>query len=348
MKKLRMGIIGTGGIAQNRHIPAYLGLEEFVELTALYDSQPERAKEAAEKFGVPLVCNTYEELFEQVDAVTICTPNKFHAEMAIAALQAGVHVLCEKPMAMTTAECRAMQSAAEQSGKILSIAYHYRFTEALQTAKKTMQDGVVGDPLVVRVRAMRRRKVPGWGVFTNRELQGGGSLIDYGCHLLDAALWLLDNPEPVHVFGKTYNNVSKRAEQLNDWGPFNSETFDVDDHVTAYLTFENGASLLFECSWAANIKEDTIHLSISGSEGGINVYPFEIYEPKYGKYFTSETEAAHNEQEAGMLQAENFVKSCLGLEKPIVTVQQAIQVNQVIEEIYRSAQEKSLTREGET
>lgn len=76
----------------------------------------------------------------------------------------------------------------------------------------------IGTPLVVRVKALRRRKVPGWGVFTNKELQGGGSLIDYGCHLLDLALWLIGNPKQTEVIGSVYNAVSKLPNQINMWG----------------------------------------------------------------------------------------------------------------------------------
>ncbi|MBT2216798.1 Gfo/Idh/MocA family oxidoreductase [Virgibacillus dakarensis] len=338
MMKLKMGIIGAGGIAQNRHLPAYRSLGDMVEVVAVQDVNSARAKEAAEKFQVPLVFEDYHDLLKEVDAVTICTPNKYHAEIAAAALEAGVHVLCEKPMAMTTEECRGMMEASEKSDKLLSIAYHYRHTDAAQVAKRAVLDGEVGDPLVVRVRAMRRRKVPGWGVFTNKELQGGGSLIDYGCHLLDMALWLLGNPVPTEVLGSAYNRLSKTPNQPNDWGIFDHETFDVDDHVSGYITFQNGVSLLLECSWAANIKEDTMHLSISGSDGGINVYPFELYRPKHGTFLTSEAKAEHNEQEAGLRQAKNFVESCLGKAEQLVRPEQAMQVSQLIEAIYRSSE----------
>ncbi|WP_106496203.1 Gfo/Idh/MocA family protein [Lentibacillus sp. Marseille-P4043] len=338
MTKLKMGIIGAGGIAQGRHIPAYLRLTDKVEISAVQDLNIDHAQEAAEKFAIPNVFEDYRELFQTVDAVTICTPNKFHAEIAVAALEAGVHVLCEKPMAMTTEECQEMIAASKKAGQLLSIGYHYRYTEAAQAAKSAVINGEVGDPLVTRVRAMRRRKVPGWGVFTNKELQGGGSLIDYGCHLLDMALWLLDDPNPVEVMGTTYNRLSKTPNQMNDWGTFDHETFNVDDHVSGYITFENGASLLLECSWAANIKEDTMHLSISGADGGMNVYPFELYRPQHGIFLTSEAKAEHNETEAGHLQAENFVDSCLGQAELLVKPEQAMKVSQLIEAIYQSSE----------
>ncbi|MFC4023915.1 Gfo/Idh/MocA family protein [Oceanobacillus longus] len=335
MTKLRMGIIGVGGIAQSRHIPAYLELAEKVEIVAVQDLNRSRAVEVAKEYDIPHVFTNYHELFDVVDAVTICTPNKFHAEISIAALEADVHVFCEKPMAISVSECEAMLAASEKSNKIVSIAYHYRFMEASRIAKQAMND--IGDPLVTRVQALRRRKVPGWGVFTNKELQGGGSLIDWGCHLLDLSLWLLDGPKPVEVIGTTYNQLSKTPNQLNDWGSFDHTTFDVDDHVSAYIKFEDNSSMLFECSWAANIKEDTTHVSISGVEGGVNVFPFEIYQPRHGTFMTTEAKLVEDPAKVDVLQAQNFVESCLGEGELICKPEQALIVTKLIEAIYESS-----------
>ncbi|WP_226581327.1 Gfo/Idh/MocA family protein [Halobacillus litoralis] len=338
MTRLKMGVIGAGGIAQGRHIPSFLKLKEKVVLTAVQDLNLERAEEVAKTHDIPYVFEDYNEMFERVDAVTICTPNKFHAEISIAALNAGVHVLCEKPMAITTEECEAMMEAAEKNDRLLSIAYHYRYTPEAQLAKKAIFNNEIGDPLVTRVQAMRRRKVPGWGVFTNKDLQGGGSLIDFGCHLLDLALWLLDDPKPVEVMGRTYDRLSKTPGQVNDWGTFDHDTFNVDDHVTSYITFENGESLQFECSWAANIKEDHTTLTISGVDGGISVYPFELYQAKYGTLFDSTAKMNEEESQAGLKQAENFVNSCLGNEELIVQPEQALKVTKLMEAIYESSE----------
>ncbi|ASN04605.1 Gfo/Idh/MocA family protein [Virgibacillus necropolis] len=346
MTKLKMGIIGAGGIAQDRHIPAYLKLQDEVELTAVQDLNIERAREVANRFRIPHVFQDYRELFEMVDAVTICTPNKFHPEIAIRALEAGVHVLCEKPMAITTKEGEEMIAASKKTNTRLSIAYHYRHTKEARVAKQAILNNEIGDPLVTRVQAMRRRKVPGWGVFTNKDLQGGGSLIDWGCHFLDLAIWLLGDPKPIEVIGTTYNRLSRTPNQLNEWGVFDHETFDVDDHVTGYITFENGVSLMLECSWAANIKDDSTSLSISGVDGGLNVYPFELYQAKYGTFFSGEAKFAEVEDNAGLLQAENFVTSCLGKADLIVKPEQALQVTRIMEAIYKSSETGKSIRLG--
>lgn len=334
MTTLRIGIIGVGGIAQTRHIPAFLELRDQCTIIALSDVNIERARETAEKYRIPHVFENYHDLFSKVDAVCICTPNKFHAEISIAALEAGVHVLCEKPMALNAAEGKAMLSASIKADKVLAIGYHYRFMKEAQAAKKAMQD--IGTPLVTRVQALRRRKVPGWGVFTNKDLQGGGSLIDYGCHLLDLALWLTGNQKPISITGSTYNRLSKTPNQINIWGEYDHDTFDVDDHVTAYIKFENGASMLFETSWAANIKDDQEHVSISGTDGGLSVFPFELYTAKNGMLLNSEAAWLPGNEDVGLSQAQNFVDACLGNAELIVQPHEALQVSQIIEAIYEN------------
>ncbi|TYS59930.1 Gfo/Idh/MocA family oxidoreductase [Sutcliffiella horikoshii] len=338
MSQLRMGIIGVGGIAQNRHIPTFLKMSEKVTITAISDVNEETARMVGEKFGIANVYAHYANMFEHVDAVTICTPNKFHAEITIAALEAGLHVFCEKPMAMRPDECEAMMAAAEKSGKQLAIAYHYRFMKESVAAKRMVDADEIGRPIVARAKGMRRRKVPGWGVFTNKELQGGGSLIDYGCHLLDLSLWLLGNPKPVEVMGTTYNELSKMPGQVNQWGSFDHKTFEVDDHVTAYIKFEGGASLLFETSWSANVKGDEESVSISGISGGVDLFPFHVNQMKHGLLLNTEADWVPGEDDPSLPQAENFVNSCLGHEELIVKPQQAMQVSLIIDAIYRSSE----------
>lgn len=339
MNKLKIGIVGCGGIARNRHIPAFQELNEITDIVAVHDINYDLAKNVAENNNIEFVMEDYQQMFELVDAIAVCTPNKFHAEISIVALNSGVHVFCEKPMALNKLECERMVEAANHSGKLLAIGYHYRFTDAAMTAKKAILNGAVGDPLVIRTQALRRRKVPGWGVFTNKLLQGGGSLIDYGCHLLDLSLWLLEDNEPVEILAKTYNRLSKTPNQINDWGTFNHETFDVDDHVSCFIIFKDNASMQFECSWAANIKDDSKHLSISGVDGGISLYPFELYQHKYGTCFTEKAVVDHDETLAAKRQATNFVKSCLGEADLVVKPEEAQRTSLIIDAIYKSSVE---------
>lgn len=338
MNKWKVGVIGTGGIATDRHIPALLSLPHLAEVTAVQDVDRERALKVAKEFEVPHVCTSPEELLDIVDAVIICTPNKFHADLSIKALNRGVHVLCEKPMAMDRHEAEAMLRAAQENDRTLAIAYHYRHTPEGIMAKRVTEAGELGKPLVARVQAMRRRKVPGWGVFTDKDLQGGGSLIDFGCHLLDLSLWLLGNPEPVEVSAQTYNELSRTPGQVNDWGEVDPESFEVDDHVTSYIRFENGVTLQFECSWAANIKEDHTTLSISGVQGGLDVYPFELYQSKHGAVWDA-TPVMRAEESvwAGKRQIANFLESLDGGEKLAVHPEEALRVTRIIDAMYESS-----------
>lgn len=339
MKSLKIGVIGTGGIARDRHIPLIIA-HERAELAGVYDVNETLAREVASQFDIAYVAPTLEALLEQADAVVICTPNRFHAELTIAALNAGVHVLCEKPMAMTATECDAMIEAANRNARILTIAYHYRFTDVAQAAKIAIGQGAVGVPVVSRVQALRRRKVPGWGVFTNKALQGGGCLIDYGCHVLDLVLWLLDDVKPTEVSGRTYNALSRQPHQLNEWGTFDHTTFDVEDHATSYVTFENGASMQFECSWAANIHSDKLEVSLSGDAGGLQLFPFEVYEPRPDGYHIFEQDVTLNEDVAAMRQMDHFIKSCFGEVAPLVKPEEARRVTQLIDAIYQSDRER--------
>lgn len=344
VKKLKIGIIGIGGIARDRHIPALMKLTDRVELVGISDLNEQQIHDVAMKYSIPYIATDYRYILTKVDAVIICTPNKFHASIAIDAMEAGCHVLCEKPMAINVSQCENMLEVSQRSGKYLAIGYHYRYSDASQLAKKSMTEGIIGEALVTRMQAMRQRKVPSWGVFTNKDLQGGGSLIDYGCHLLDMAFWLLGNPKPVEVLGRIYNRLSKTPGQINDWGLIDYEAFDVDDHVTGYVTFEDGSSLMLECSWAANIKEDTLSLTVSGTESGMSVYPFELYKPHHHSMTTKKVEASHDEKIAGERQLENFVDSCLGEEQLVVKPEQALLVNRVIAAIYESSDKEMSVR----
>ncbi|MGD7044569.1 Gfo/Idh/MocA family protein [Jeotgalibacillus proteolyticus] len=337
MEKLRMGFIGAGGIAVSRHLPAFQLLSDHVEITAVCDVNEERAQTVAADHSISFYTTKYEEVFEHVDAVTICTPNKFHAEISIAALNAGVHVLCEKPMALSAKECEEMIEASKKANKILMIAYHYRYSKEARAAKRFIDEGEIGRPLVSRAQAIRRRKVPGWGVFTNKELQGGGSLIDFGCHFLDLALHLMEFPEIAEVSGATYNELSRQADIVNQWGTFDPSTFEVDDHATAFIKFKDGATLLFETSWAANLADDQETVSVSGTNGGLDVYPLKLYQSKYGMLLDQSAYWISDDENPGIPQAANFVESCRGRQTPLVKPEEALMVSKIIEAIYESS-----------
>ncbi|OMP68195.1 Gfo/Idh/MocA family protein [Domibacillus epiphyticus] len=336
MKTLKIGVLGAGEIAKGRHIPAFRHVEE-VSVTAVMDINEERAQEAAEKFDIERVYTDLNDMLENIDALLITTPNKYHAPAAVQALNAGVHVLCEKPMALNTKECKEMIEAAEKSGKVLTIAYHYRFMKEARAAKRIIDSGEIGEPLVIRIKAMRRRKVPGWGVFTNRGLQGGGALIDYGCHLLDLALWLTGSSKPTEVSGTTYNNLSMQKDQVNEWGTINPATFEVEDHAAAFIRLENGATVILETSWAANIPEDEETISISGTKGGLDVFPLRLNKAENGVLLNTDITWMPEEEPFEILQAKHFAACCLGFAVPLANPYESLYVSSIMESVYESA-----------
>ena len=208
MEKLRVGIIGCGGIANGKHMPALRSQADKADMVAFCDIVVERAEKAAKDFGAPgaKVYENYRELLEDgsIDVVHVCTPNRSHCEITVAALEAGKHVMCEKPMATTAADAQKMLDAARKTGKKLTIGYQNRCRPDSLLMKKAVDAGALGDIYFAKAHAIRRRAVPTWGVFLNEYEQGGGPLIDIGTHALDLTLWMMDNYKPKAVLGSTF------------------------------------------------------------------------------------------------------------------------------------------------
>ena len=200
-KKVRIGVIGCGGIANGKHMPAEKR-NPAAEMVAFCDIIEERALKAREDFGTPecAVYTDYKQLLKDksIDAVLVLTPNNEHCRITVDALNAGKHVLCEKPMAMNYAEAKKMLDARDKSGKILTIGYQNRFRPDSLYLKKLADDGMFGDVYYAEAIAIRRRAVPTWGVFIDKEKQGGGPLIDIGTHALDLTLFMMNNYEPAY------------------------------------------------------------------------------------------------------------------------------------------------------
>ena len=231
-RKYRIGIIGCGGIANGKHLPSLSKLTN-VELVAFCDIIQESAETAAAKYGIEgaLVCEDYKEVLQDatIDIVHVLTPNISHAEISIAALEAGKHVMCEKPMAKTAEDARRMVETAKRTGKKLTIGYNNRFRADSQHLKNVCAEGELGHIYFAKAHAIRRRAVPTWGVFLDEEKQGGGPLIDIGTHALDLTLWMMDNYKPKVVLGTSYHELSQKENAANAWGPWDPSKFTVED-----------------------------------------------------------------------------------------------------------------------
>jgi predicted dehydrogenase len=344
---LRVGIIGTGGIAQGAHIPGYQGTEG-VELYAACDVIEERAQAMAEKFGIPHVFTDYEEMLKlpEIDIVSVCTPPFAHKDATIAALQAGKHVLCEKPMALDATEAQAMldawYAARERYKNVFSIGFQSRFGRNAQLLKRFIDAGELGELYYGRTAALRRRGIPGWGVFTDKAKNGGGPLIDIGVHALDLALWLMGHPQPASVYGVTFRKFGNRADVFNPWGSWDPKTYDVEDAAMAMIRFQNGATLQLECSWALNIERSMSQTILCGTEGGAQLQPFKIFQEKHGTILDivppeGATEGqGRSETPLHVLEMRGLIKAIREHSDPLVLPEQALMVSRIVDAIYAS------------
>lgn len=344
MDKLRIGIIGLGMGAF--HIAGYQTHPQ-AEVVAVAEPDAARRTAIGDKYGVPARYASAEEMLahERLDAVSVVTPNKYHRELTLAALQAGCHVLCEKPMAMNAAEAREMQAAAEAAGKRLMINFSWRFTEQSFAMKAEVESGLLGDIYFGRTVWHRRRGLPGFGGwFGQQALAGGGPLIDLGVHRLDLALWLMGYPRPVWVLGRMYNHIAK------DLAARQGALYDVEDLAAGMIAFDNGASLVVEASWAANISErELMETRLYGTKAGLvqrNVeegYTFEaeIYLERNGSHYNM---ALHGPTKTVPKSMYHFVDCILNDKPHIATAAEGVRVMEILDALYRSAAEGAPVR----
>lgn len=337
MQKLRMAMIGAGQIARVTHIPQFQAMDG-VEVVGVCDTRLEAAENLAKEFSIGAYYDSHSKLLKEQkpDAVTICVPNKFHCPITLEALEAGCHVLCEKPPAITVQEARVMEETARKKGKLLSYGFHFRHSEQVAFLKRKMQAGEFGTVYGANVQWHRRRGIPGWGNFTNKELQGGGPLIDIGAHMLDVAVYLMDYPGISYVCAGTSDRIGRRGG-IGLMGTWDGARYEVEDALFGFVRFENGACLNLETSFAINRKErDLRKVQIFGDKLGASVFPLEIYGEENGvlidqNYPFLEMRDWHGDSDR------NFVKACLGEEPLLVTGEQGAYVQELICALYESA-----------
>lgn len=262
-KKLRIGIIGTGGIA-HAHMNAYRRMED-VEIIGASDIVPGKARAFLDEFdlkNVPAFENNDELLVLQPDGVSVCTYNTTHSLCACAAMRAGVHVLCEKPMSVTLEQGVEMARTQKETGKILTIGFQPRYDENMRAVKEIVQSGELGHVYYIQTGGGRRRGIPGRS-FVRKDQAGVGCLADIGCYGLDMALNSVGYRKPVTVSAYASDYFGKNPKY------FKGE-FDVDDFTCALIRFEDGLVMDFRMSWAMHMDTmgDTLFL---GTEAGLKV-----------------------------------------------------------------------------
>ncbi|HZJ58102.1 MAG TPA: Gfo/Idh/MocA family oxidoreductase [Clostridia bacterium] len=348
--KLRIGIIGCGGIANGKHMPSLAKVEE-VEMVAFCDIIVERAEKAAKEYGTPdaKVYADYKELLkdESLDVVHVCTPNKSHADITIDALESDKHVLCEKPMAKTAADARRMVEAAKRTGKKLTIGYQNRFNPESQYLHGTCRRGDLGDIYFAKAHAIRRRAVPTWGVFLNEEEQGGGPLIDIGTHALDLTLWMVDNYKPKTVVGTTYRKLAEQRDTANAWGDWDPEEFTVEDSAFGFVVMENGTTIILESSWALNTLDvGEAKTTLCGTKAGADMRDgLRINGVEFNKMYTKKPSLGAGgvdfydgeADDPSYLEARAWIDAIINDTDPVVLPEQALAVTEILEAIYESA-----------
>ena len=355
--KLKVGIIGCGGIANGKHLPALAELTELCEMVAFCDLIEERAEKAAAKYGIKdsKIYTDYHKLLEDdsIDVVHVLTPNVAHAPISIAALEAGKYVMCEKPMAHTSKDAKAMLDAAKKAGKKFTIGYQNRFRQDTQLLHKACVDGKLGDIYFGKAHALRRRAVPTWGVFQDKAQQGGGPLIDIGTHALDLALWMMDNYDPAQISGTVFYKMADKVEG-NLFGPWDPKTYDVEDSAFGFIKMKNGATIYLESSWALNIGESReASITLCGTEAGAEIwggigtngYKLKMNTSKYGQLIDEEMAAAGNiayymgeSTDPGHIEAKQWIEAILYDKEPLVKPEEAYIVTKILEAIYNSAE----------
>jgi len=260
-KKLRAGIIGCGFISAV-HIAGYQKSDK-ADFVAFCDIIPERAQTAFEKYGNKdaKVYLDYKKMLndEALDIVHVCTENKLHAQITIDALNAGAHVFCEKPMAITGSEADEMKAAAVKNNKKLTIGYQMRFIEDEKLLRREVLKGTLGTIYYAEATTLRRRGVPTWGVFLNKEKQGGGPQIDTGTHIVDSTLWLMNDYSPVvSAVGQTYDRLITKGG-YNKGGHWDIPSFEVEDSAFGTVMLESGAMIVVKATWAVNISEMNVN-----------------------------------------------------------------------------------------
>jgi predicted dehydrogenase len=264
MTTLNVGIIGLGmGFGHGKIYRTH----PSVRLQCVADPDADRLRERGGELGVENLYTDALEMLqkEDLDLVSIATPNKFHHPYALAAFDEGCHVLCEKPMAMNAAQAREMLEASKKAGKRLMINFAYRFRDVSWAMKKQVESGLLGEIYYARTLWNRRRGLPrfgGW--FGQKELSGGGPLIDLGVHRLDLALWLMGYPKPAWILASAYDPIA------TDLAKRENKVYDVEDMAAAHIRFENGASLSLEASWASNIRDaEEMETRLLGTKAGL-------------------------------------------------------------------------------
>jgi predicted dehydrogenase len=337
-RKLRVAVIGTGGIATAVHLPGWRTCPR-AEVVGCYDLVPERSAKAAQDFKIPRVYGSFAEMLgdRSVDVIDVCTPNYNHKPSAVAALAAGKHVYCEKPIALNGREGAAMVAAARKARRKLMIGLNNRFRGDVECVKALADAGKLGHIYYARSRSIRRRGVPSWGVFGQKKLQGGGPLIDIGVHMIDVAWHLMGKPRPVSISGKYYETIGQTPGHRGMFGGWDWKTYDVEDFATALVRFANGATMSIESAFCVNLPEDLNSVDIVGDKGGAQVSPLKVVLEECGYLLNCEPQFVSDRMQSHAAGLHSFAAAVLDDTPVPIPGAEALVTQKIIDGLYKSS-----------
>ena len=337
-KELKVGIIGSGGIG--RHYINIFKKVTGARVVAAADVVDAALQEVEKIDSTIQRFKDYGEMLAKVelDAIAVCTPNKLHLDPTLDALAAGKDVIVEKPMAMCAKDAARMCAAAKKAGKLLQIGFQWRFSPTAQYIRKAFDSGDLGKILYVRCQALRRRGIPSWGVFGQKDIQGGGPMIDIGVHIIECAHYMMGKPTPVSASGSCYTYLgNKKPDAICSWGAWDYKTYTVEDLAVGMLKFDTGATLVIESSFAAHIEKDVWNVSLMGDKGGATVDPPMVFKDNYG-HMLNIAPSVLSKQEPFQFKLQHFVDCIRTGCKSEAPGEDGLVVQEMLDAIYRSAE----------
>jgi predicted dehydrogenase len=338
---LKVGVIGVGGIAKT-HMPGWAA-SELAEVVAGSDVVDSVLQAWGVTHGVTKLSTNAADIINDpdIDIIDVCTPNMYHTDLVVAALEAGKHVICEKPLAPTPADIHRMIAARDRAGKLLMTAQHFRFHGSSQALKREIDHGALGEVYHARSWMLRRGWIPVRPGFIYKKNSGGGPCIDIGVHILDLTLWMMGNPQPVTVSGVAKKTLAAHPGAFSMWGnALVPDDMDVEDFAAAFVRFENGATLILEVSWLLHhdTEGEDMQMWLYGSEGGSLWPKCEIYSTNHAtqQMLNSTLKLTRDSMEPHALECVEFARAvAAGVPSP-VPAEQSLQVMTILDGIYRS------------
>lgn len=344
MSRTRVGVIGVGSISKS-HLDAYRDHPD-VEIVALSDVDESLLHERGATYGVKALYTDHRQMLAEasLDAVSVCTWNSQHAPCTIDALGAGVHVLCEKPMATNAADALRMQQAAEKSDKLLMIGFVRRFGNDCDILREFIDSDTFGEIYHAKAVYLRRKGNPGsW--FGDKARAGGGPLIDLGVHVIDMTRYLMGNPKPVSVYGATFQKLFDRRGVRGKPSyvaarATSADVCDVEDFATAMIRYDNGAVVHVDASFSLNIKEDIGRIELYGTKAGAVLSPeLEIFTELGGHMVNIDLETPTALSFQGLFDNEirHFIKCVRNGEPCRNPAEDGVTIMRILDAIYESA-----------